>query len=88
LTILGSQQGTVDGDGNYEANGNFLGEISGQDIIDLNNTRQQQRDAEENERNPVKSAKDAAERKRCKADKKERGMMMRRKLVVRKVLLV
>jgi hypothetical protein len=46
-------------DGNYEANGNFLGEISGQDIIDLNNTRQQQRDAEENERNPVKDAKDA-----------------------------
>jgi hypothetical protein len=43
LTILGSQQGTVDEDGNYEANGNFLGEISGQDIIDLNNTRQQQR---------------------------------------------
>jgi hypothetical protein len=36
LTILGSQQGTVDEDGNYEANGNFLGEISGQDIIDLN----------------------------------------------------
>jgi LysM repeat protein len=59
LTILGSTQGTVDGDGNYEANGNFLGEISGQDIIDLNNTRQQQRDAEENERNPVKDAKDA-----------------------------
>jgi hypothetical protein len=40
LTILGSTQGTVDGDGNYEANGNFLGEISGQDIIDLNKTRQ------------------------------------------------
>jgi hypothetical protein len=59
LTILGSTQGTVDGDGNYEANGNFLGEISGQDIIDLNKTRQDQRDAEENERNPVKSAKDA-----------------------------
>jgi hypothetical protein len=68
LTILGSTQGTVDGDGNYEANGNFLGEISGQDIIDLNNTRQQQREAEENERNPVKSAKDAADAKEARDD--------------------
>jgi hypothetical protein len=59
LTILGSQQGTVDEDGNYEANSNFLGEISGQDIIDLNEARQAQRDAAENERNPAKSAKDA-----------------------------
>jgi hypothetical protein len=68
LTILGSTQGTVDGDGNYEANGNFLGEISGQDIIDLNKTRQQQREAEENERNPVKSAKDAADAKEARDD--------------------
>ena len=70
LTILGSQQGTVDVDGNYEANGNFLGEISGQDIIDLNNTRQQQREAEENERNPAKNAKDAGDAKDAK-DKKD-----------------
>jgi hypothetical protein len=63
LTILGSTQGTVDGDGNYEANGNFLGEISGQDIIDLNKARADQRLAEENERNPAKSAKDAANAK-------------------------
>jgi hypothetical protein len=70
LTILGSQQGTVDEDGNYEANSNFLGEISGQDIIDLNKTRQDQRDAEENERNPVKTAKDAADSKDAK-DKKD-----------------
>ena len=68
LTILGSQQGTVDEDGNYEANGNFLGEISGQDIIDLNNTRQQQREAEENERNPAKTAKDAADAKDARDD--------------------
>ncbi|HRG77791.1 MAG TPA: hypothetical protein PLX69_24735, partial [Leptospiraceae bacterium] len=68
LTILGSQQGTVDEDGNYEANGNFLGEISGQDIIDLNKTRQDQRDAEENERNPVKDAKDAADAKDARDD--------------------
>jgi len=58
LTILGSTQGTVDGDGNYEANGNFLGEISGQDIIDLNEARQAERDAAENDRKPVKNAKD------------------------------
>jgi hypothetical protein len=70
LTILGSQQGTVDENGNYEANANFLGEISGQDIIDLNKTRQDQRDAEENERNPVKTAKDAADSKDAK-DKKD-----------------
>ncbi len=66
LTILGSQQGTVDEDGNYEANSNFLGEISGQDIIDLNEARQAERDAAENERNPVKSAKDAKDAKNAK----------------------
>ncbi len=73
LTILGSQQGTVDEDGNYEANSNFLGEISGQDIIDLNEARQAQRDAAENERNPAKSAKDAKDAKNTKdaADAKE-----------------
>ncbi|HRG48819.1 MAG TPA: HNH endonuclease, partial [Leptospiraceae bacterium] len=70
LTIIGSQQGTVDEDGNYEANGNFLGEISGQDIIDLNEARQAERDAAENERNPVKSAKDAKNAKDA-ADAKE-----------------
>ncbi|MBL0262718.1 MAG: hypothetical protein IPQ05_02350 [Leptospiraceae bacterium] len=77
LTILGSQQGTVDEDGNYEANSNFLGEISGQDIIDLNNTRQAQREAEENERNPVKDANTAKDAKSAKdakdADAKEVG---------------
>jgi hypothetical protein len=70
LTILGSQQGTVDEDGNYEANSNFLGEISGQDIIDLNEARQAERDAAENERNPVKNAKDAKNAKNA-ADAKE-----------------
>jgi murein DD-endopeptidase MepM/ murein hydrolase activator NlpD len=64
LTLLGSTQGTVNEDGVYEANGNFLGEISGQDIIDLHNTRAQQEGnsiLEDAARNaPAKSAKDAA----------------------------
>ncbi|MBK6604857.1 MAG: hypothetical protein IPG24_05070 [Leptospiraceae bacterium] len=64
LTLLGSTQGTVNEDGIYEANSNFLGEISGQDIIDLHNTRAQQEGnsiLEDAARNaPAKSAKDAA----------------------------
>jgi hypothetical protein len=64
LTLLGSTQGTVNEDGVYEANGNFLGEISGQDIIDLHNTIAQQEGnatIEDAARNaPAKSAKDAA----------------------------
>jgi membrane protein involved in colicin uptake len=50
-----------------------LGEISGQDIIDLNEARQAERDAAENERNPVKNAKDAKDAKNAKdaADAKE-----------------
>ncbi|HRG77394.1 MAG TPA: hypothetical protein PLX69_22735, partial [Leptospiraceae bacterium] len=75
LTILGSTQGTVDGDGNYEANGNFLGEISGQDIIDLNNTRQAQREAEENERNPVKDAADAKDAPTKESEEDPQGLV-------------
>ena len=41
LTILGSQQGSVDRYGNYTPNENFLGEINGQDIIDLLKSQQQ-----------------------------------------------
>ena len=71
LTILGSQQGTVDQNGNYEANANFLSEINGQDIVGLADTVERRRLAEENERNPAKdakNAKDAADAKEARDD--------------------
>ncbi len=73
LTILGSQQGTVDVNGNYTANENFLGEINGQDIADLADTVEQRRLAEENDRNPVKTAKDAADAKDARDNDSQEG---------------
>ncbi|MBK6604840.1 MAG: hypothetical protein IPG24_04985 [Leptospiraceae bacterium] len=75
LTILGSQQGTVDVNGNYTANENFLGEINGQDIADLADTIERQRLAEENERNPVKSAKDAADAQEVGGEEGPQGLV-------------
>ena len=57
LTILGSQQGSVDRYGNYTPNENFLGEINGQDIIDLLKSQQQSSESEDAE-NPNDSGEE------------------------------
>jgi hypothetical protein len=69
LTILGSQQGSVDQTGAYTANQNFLGEINGQDVADLANTVRQREEAEAKERNPAKDGKDAKNAKDAKDSK-------------------
>ena len=50
MTQNGGTMGTVDQDGNYEANENFLGEISGHDIAENNGTLNAQNSNLRNER--------------------------------------
>ena len=57
VTVTGSTMGTVDADGNYEANENFLGEVNGYDISEQNEASNRQ-DGDSGDA-PSKSVKDA-----------------------------
>jgi hypothetical protein len=52
MTQNGGTMGTVDQDGNYEANENFLGEISGHDIAENNGTLVSQDEADNDPNKP------------------------------------